>query len=198
MTEPAATQRTRPGVLDRLVGFKAMRFSALDVSVSPGVDEASELARIDQALAAAVAALKQRAVPAARNVAVTQGTGVSPAAEVGSLSKTEAIELAVQTWRLARRVEALDVEKFPREKKQFADSLRRFQKILETHGIEVVDPVGQVYVDGWVEVEVISWEPPKPGSDATVSTIKQTISPIVRRAGEIIARGQVVAVDVAT
>jgi hypothetical protein len=198
VTDPLATQRTRPGVLDRLVGFKAMRFSALDVPGSSGVDEASELVRIDQALAAAAEALKQRAAPAGRNVAVVHGTGASPIAQVGSLSKSEAIELAVQTWRLARRVEALDAEKFPREKRQFADSLRRFQKILETHGIETVDPVGQIYVDGWVEVEVISWEPPKPGSDATVSTIKQTISPIIRRAGEIIARGQVVAVDVAT
>lgn len=198
MTDPLATQRARPGVLDRLVGFKAMRFSALDVPGSSGVDEATELARIDLALGAAVEALKQQAVPATRNVGVVQGTGSAPTSEVGSLSESEAIELAVQTWRLARRVEALDAEKFPREKKQFADSLRRFQKILETHGVETVDPVGQVYVDGWVEVEVISWEPPKPGSDATVSTIKQTISPIVRRAGEIIARGQVVAVDVAT
>jgi hypothetical protein len=198
MTEPATPQRTRPSVLDRLVGFKAMRFSALDIPASSGVDEASEFARIDQALAESVEALKQQAVPATRNVGVVQGTGSGPASEVGSLSKSEAIELAVQTWRLARRVEALDAEKFPREKKQFADSLRRFQKILETHGVEVVDPVGQVYVEGWVEVEVISWEPLKPGVDATVSTIKQTISPIVRRAGRMIARGQVVAVEVAT
>jgi hypothetical protein len=198
VTDPLATQRTRPGVLDRLVGFKAMRFSAVDVPGSSGVDEATELARIDLALGAAVEALKERAAPEGRNVGVAQGAGFGPASEVGSLSESEAIELAVQTWRLARRVEALDAEEFPREKKQFADSLRRFQKILETHGVEVVDPVGQVYVDGWVEVEVISWEPPRPGSDTTACTIKQTISPIVRRAGRMIARGQVVAVEVAT
>jgi hypothetical protein len=197
VTDPLATQRTRPGVLDRLVGFKAMRFSALDVPASPGVDEASELARIDQALAAAVEALKQQAVPATRNVGVVQGTGSGPTSEVGSLSESEAIELAVQTWRLARRVEALDAEKFPREKKQFADSLRRFQKILETHGVEVVDPVGQVYVAGWDEVEVISWESASPGECSSASTIKQTVSPIVRRGGAMIARGQVVAIDVA-
>jgi hypothetical protein len=182
-------------MMDRLFRFKVMRISARDVPVDEVADEAGDLARVEQALTDASAALARRS---AEHQAPAQWASPSGSAASGGLSRAEAVELAVQTWRLARRVESLDAEKFPRERKQFADSLRRFQKILESHQVEVVDPVGQVYVDGWDEVEVISWEPPQPGTDGSLPTIKQTISPIVRRSGEIIARGQVVAIDVGT
>lgn len=193
MSESRDQRDLRPGILDRIFGFKAMRIGVGDIPPEEHVDEAGDLARVEQALADASAALAQRSV---QQQAPAQSPSSRAAVASGGLSKAEAVELAVQTWRLARRVEALDPEKFPRERKQFADSLRRFQRILESHQIEVVDPVGQVYVDGWDEVEVISWEPPQPGTDGSVPTIKQTISPIVRRSGEIIARGQVVAIDV--
>jgi len=193
MSDTGTRHGPRPGMIDRLFRFKSMRINARDIPVVEVADEIGDLSRVEQALADASAALAQR--PAQHQVPA-QSPSSGDAVASGGLSKAEAVELAVQTWRLARRVEALDPEKFPRERKHFADSLRRFQKILESHHVEVVDPVGQVYVDGWVEVEVISWEPPKPGTDASASTIKQTISPIVRRSGEIIARGQVVAIDV--
>ena len=113
------------------------------------------------------------------------------------LSKSDLVELSVQTWRLARRIEGIDGEKLPREKKQLADSLRRFQKILDALKIEVVDPTGQTYAEGWVEVEVVSWEAPEPGSNASVHMVKQCIAPIIRRNGEIIGRGQVVVTEIA-
>lgn len=185
-----------PSAWDRLFGFRAMRVSPSDAPAVDPLDESSAIARIEQAITDASEALRRR------NFAEALPGGRSPSVELGSvpppagLSKAEAIDLAVQTWRFARRVDGLDAVKFPRERKQFSDSLRRFQKILEAHKIEVLDPLGQRYVEGWDEVEVISWEPPPPGASASVSTIKQTIAPIVRRNGEIIARGQVVATDV--
>ncbi len=180
----------------RIFRFRAMRVSSSDAPVVGPLDESIAIARIEQALSSASETLTHRISPAA----LPGGRG--PASESGTastttgLSKGEAIDLAVQTWRFARRVDGLDAEKFPRERKQFSDSLRRFQKILEAHKIEVLDPLGQRYVEGWDEVEVISWEPPPPGASTSISTIKQTIAPIVRRNGEIIARGQVVATDV--
>ncbi len=185
-----------PSAWDRIFRFRAMRVSSSDAPAVGPLDESIAISGIEQAITDASEALRRRnaveALPGGRSPSVESDPALMPA----GLSKAEAIDLAVQTWRFARRVDGLDADKFPRERKQFSDSLRRFQKILEAHKIEVLDPLGQRYVEGWDEVEVISWEPPPPGASTSVSTIKQTIAPIVRRNGEIIARGQVVATDV--
>lgn len=194
MNQPTthASTPAAPSLADRLFGYPSMQFSIEDAPELGEIDLASEIARIEQAA---------RDAESAASAAAKSGASAtsSPAAQTGpgvTLGKSEIVELALQTWRLARRVEGLDAEKFPRERKQFADSLRRFQRILETHRVEVVDPAGQIYVDGWMEVEVVSWEPPEESGDSSQCRIKQTIAPIVRRNGEIIARGQVVATDV--
>jgi hypothetical protein len=199
-----------PDFLDRMFGFPAMQLREADLPELSELDEADAIERLERIhtetssrledLERALADTKTRAAGAPATSPVPGGgTGqIAPAAANGLvLGKGDAIELAIQTWRLSRRVETIDAERFPRERKQLTDSLRRFQRILESLRIEVIDPTGQVYVPGWVEVEVVSWEPPDPGSDGSVCKVKQTIAPIVRRAGEIIARGQVVATDTA-
>ena len=176
-----ATGDTRPTWLDRAIGFRAMRHSKQDLCFESPID----IATVMDALEAKYRTALATNAPA---VAVAQ-----PAVSDGlTLRKSEVVELAVQTWRLGRRVDALDAEKNPREKKQFSESLARFKKFLELLKLECVDPVGQIYTDGWAEVEVVSWEAPEEGVSASEQKVKQTIAPIVRRSGEIIARGQVV------
>jgi len=172
--------------------FGAMRCSWRDVPVQQHADLASLVEAIEK-VANGVGLAIDKSNSAIRG-ASESGAGKDSVA----LSKSQIVELAVQTWRMARRVETFDGEKNPREKKQFADSLNRFQKILEGMKVEIYDPVGTIYTEGWVEVEVISWEPPEQGSDSSVCRVKQTVSPIVRRSGEIIARGQVVVTDTAS
>jgi len=201
-----------PDFLDRMFGFPAMQLREADLPELSTLDEAEAIERLERThadtssrlehLERALADVEARATGGPRTTPRSVGGAVqldppSPAANGLVLGKGDVIELAIQTWRLARRVETIDAEKLPRERKQLTDSLRRFQRILESLRIEVIDPIGQVYVPGWVEVEVVSWEPPDPGSDGSVCKVKQTVAPIVRRAGEIIARGQVVATDTA-
>jgi hypothetical protein len=173
-----------------------MRFDESDAPPPAETADLDMVQQIERALHEAQAAAEKAAQnPPRMPSEVTPRSDAAQPADCVVLKKPEILELAVQTWRLARRIESLDAEKFPRERKQLGDSLRRFQRILEVNRVEVVDPVGQVYVDGWVEVEVVSWEAPPPDTDSSVCRIKQTVSPIVRRDGEIIARGQVVATD---
>jgi len=172
--------------------FGAMRCSWRDVPVQQHADLASLVEAIEK-MANGVGVTIDKTNSAVRG---TSESGAGKDSVV--LSKSQIVELAVQTWRMARRVETFDGEKNPREKKQFADSLNRFQKILEGIKVEIYDPIGTIYTEGWVEVEVISWEPPEQGSDSSVCKVKQTVSPIVRRSGEIIARGQVVVTDTAS
>ena len=177
---------TKPNWFDRAFGFRSMKITIEDLcfdspfSISEVVECIETKYRDSLAIASAPAASTH-----------------APAASGGlALSKGDVIEIAVQTWRLGRRVDALDAEKNPREKKQFAESLWRFRKILELLKIECIDPVGQIYTDGWVEVEVVSWEAPEAGISVSEYKVKQTIAPIVRRNGEIIARGQIVVTDI--
>jgi hypothetical protein len=106
-----------------------------------------------------------------------------------------AAELGLQTWRLQRRVQSLDPEKHAKESRQLMDSCRRFERLLESMQVEVADPSGREYVDGWAEIEVVGWEPAGPGMQHSRPVIKQTISPIIRRAGKIIKIGQVIVVE---
>lgn len=190
MTTNGANQQisnalTRPNWLDRAFRFGAMRHTTEDICFDSPVRISEVVESIESKYRDALAT---HATPAA--------SPNSPAASGGlALSKGDIVEIAVQTWRLGRRVDALDEAKNPREKKQFAESLWRFRKILELLKIECIDPVGQTYTDGWVEVEVVSWEAPEPGISVSEYIVKQTIAPIVRRHGEIIARGQIVVTD---
>jgi hypothetical protein len=181
-----------------MFGFPVMRISERDLPDAEEVDLHRAIEQIESQVLASrrTAERLQReleAGPLTKSGPAPTGTGQGLA-----LSKGDLIELSVQTWRLARRIESIDGEKLPREKKQLADSLRRFQRILDSLKIEIVDPTGQTYAEGWVEVEVISWEAPEPGADASVHRVKQCVAPIIRRQGEIVARGQVVVTEIAS
>ena len=115
-----------------------------------------------------------------------------------SLSQSDLVEFAIQTWRLQRRVEGMDREKHKREYKQFSDSVRRFVKILGRLEVEFEDPTGKPFTTGWLEVEVVSWDDPG-NEESPVDSgpwVKQTVSPIIRQHGITIKTGQVVCVDV--
>ena len=113
------------------------------------------------------------------------------------ISKSDLVEFAIQTWRLQKRVDGMDPEKNKRERKQFADSAKRFAKFLERFGVEYEDPTGKPYSTGWLEVEVISWDDPEDGDSPVESGpwIKQTVSPIIRQNGTMIKPGQIVCVE---
>ena len=72
-----------------------------------------------------------------------------------SLTKSDVVEFAIQTWRLQRRVEGMDPEKHKREYRQFSDSVRRFVKFLDRFDVEFEDPTGKPFTTGWLEVEVV-------------------------------------------
>lgn len=126
-------------------------------------------------------------------------TSADPGESDGTLvAQSDLIEMAIQTWRLDRRVQSIADSDNSRLYKQLSDSLRRFLRLLERLNVEFEDPVGKPYTPGWQEVEVVSWdeapegmEPPNAGP-----WISQTVSPIVRRHGVTVKPGQVICVDI--
>ena len=136
------------------------------------------------------------AAPEKREVAISPPRVVAESAE--RLDDSTLVELAVQVLRLERRVEGLDPEAHPRERKMFADSARRFARLVQQFGVEYEDPTGQVYVTGRLDVEVLSWEEPSDGTPnphGSGSWIKRTMRPIVKCGGRRLASGQIVVVD---
>ena len=90
-------------------------------------------------------------------------------------------ELAQAAWQAAKRnINAL---------KNVVD---KANATLASLGVEIVDPVGREYVEGILEYEVIAIEPYQEGQENETTHVVETITPIVRRNGQIIARGQVV------
>ena len=130
----------------------------------------------------------------------------------GSLiSDGQLAELAIQTWRLERRIESMDPDKIfgeaslsdgsepvrkalAREKKKLADSSRRLRKFLETFDVEYEDLTGKRYDPGLTAVEVLSWDEPDAGP-VEFDVIKETIRPLVRKQSSVIKIAQVVCVE---
>lgn len=182
-----------PNWIDRRFRFAAMRFNTLDAPEQESLDGIALVAQIESKIQAFNLSAKKDSERNEVGANGNQPSSTDPTAMV--LGKKDVIELAVQTWRLSRRIDAVDAEKLPRERKALSDSLRRFQSILESLKVEAIDPVGQTYIEGWVEVEVVSWEPPDPETDVKTCRVKQTIAPIVRRNGDLLSRGQIVVTD---
>ena len=105
--------------------------------------------------------------------------------------------LAIQTWRLGRRVEALSGDDATRGKRQLQDSHKRLSDLLHECGVLIEDPIGTAYTDGWLEVDVIAWEDPEGPAPAGVHGpwVKQTIKPVIRFDGRLLARGEIVVAD---
>lgn len=115
----------------------------------------------------------------------------------GVLSMSEIKTLAVHTWRLGQRIERLD-DSNARVKRQLGDSHRTLLQMLDAAGIEVVDPVGQPFRDGWTEVEVLSTETPDTAPPAGVQGkwVLQTMRPILRHNSKLLAAGEVIVADI--
>ena len=115
------------------------------------------------------------------------------------ISDDVAIELAVQVWRLEKRVGQLDLDDSPKLLRRMTDSVDKFKQLLQNINVIVDDPINRKYVDGWLEVNALAWEevplekcPDNLGADPFVL---ETIRPIVRRDGRPISIGQIIVAE---
>jgi len=93
--------------------------------------------------------------------------------------------LATELWRLQRRLKEHASSPVAAHYKELESHLR---SELERLGVEVADPTGMQWNEGWDEVNVASW---LPSEGAEKPLIVGTVAPIVRRNGVIIKRGEV-------
>jgi hypothetical protein len=103
-----------------------------------------------------------------------------------ALKNGKIADIAVQTWRAINR-------NLP----QLSKMIDKANEFLKKNGVEIVDPTGQIYTDGWAEVEIVSWEPYEEGQESPDEyRVVKTMEPIVRQNGQIIKRGEVIVRDI--
>ena len=124
------------------------------------------------------------------------GDGPTDGAESPTPFSDKALaELGLQVWRLRKRVERIDPKERRKERRQFEESTRRLEQLLVAADVVVDDPIGRPYVEGWVEIEVLAWEPVEEGDERPSVAgpwVKDTVKPIIRRDGKVISQGQVI------
>ena len=110
-----------------------------------------------------------------------------------------AIELAVQVWRLEKRVGQLDLNDSPKLLRRMTDSVDKFKQLLQNINVIVDDPINRKYVDGWLEVKAVAWEEVPlekcPDNISGDPFVLETIRPIVRRDGRPISIGQIIVAE---
>ena len=120
---------------------------------------------------------------------ITSSKGGKPSLQ---MDKRQAVELAVQVWRLGNRIERMKSEN--NSVRPLEDSYSRLMSLITELSIEIEDPTGKPYLDGWLEVEPISFEAPDgPAPDGSPDRwVKQVLKPIIRRREELLSRAEIV------
>jgi hypothetical protein len=109
-----------------------------------------------------------------------------------AINANNEVEIANQAWRLRNRLDNNRQNLDANTLAAVEGMLAKLDAFMQQRGIEIDDPIGEKYVDGWVEVEVVSFEEVDERNQEP-DTIKQTIRPIIRRNGQVASRGQVIA-----
>lgn len=128
------------------------------------------------------------AVPEAPSASVG-GASAVPTADPGDLPDGAVARVATDLWRARRRVTGPQAAERPDRAARLAGKhLEGARDHLEAAGIEIHDHDGQPYVEG-LELVVLAYE-----EDPAVTrpTIKETVRPTVRRAGQVIQQADVI------
>jgi hypothetical protein len=108
-----------------------------------------------------------------------------------SPSTESIVELAIEVWRLEKRVEKANDNLTDDQNKAFSNSLSKLHRFLDKNDIAVQDYTNHKYNDG-LNLDVLSIE-----KDPTIaeSIIKETHEPAVIQKGQIIKKAKVVVLE---
>jgi hypothetical protein len=109
-----------------------------------------------------------------------------------AINANNEVEIAHQAWRLRNRLDNNRQNLDANTLAAVEGMLAKLDAFMQQRGIEIHNPIGEKYVDGWREVDVVAWEEVDERNQEP-ETIKQTIRPIIRRNGQVASKGQVIA-----
>lgn len=100
-------------------------------------------------------------------------------------------ELAIDVWRLEKRLDKVVAGISEEQKSSLTNSVQRMRRYLEKNDIEIIDPVNQKFNEG-LNLEVLSIE-----KDSSVGSpiIKETVEPTIMYKGQILRKAKVIVLD---
>lgn len=113
---------------------------------------------------------------------------VSPRFIESSINTKDLIELAVEVWRIEKKISDLLNNLSDNQKAGIENSLRKIKTYLTKNDIEIVDYTNQKYNDG-LNLDVLSIEK-KPR--LAIPIIKETIEPTILCKGQVIKKAKVI------
>lgn len=108
-----------------------------------------------------------------------------------SPSSQSLVELAIEVWRLEKRIQKSSEGLSDDQKKAFQNSLSKLQRYLEKNDISVTDYTDAKYNEG-LNLEILSIE-----KDPSIphSIVKETHEPAVMHKGQLIKKAKVVVLE---
>jgi hypothetical protein len=100
-------------------------------------------------------------------------------------------EMAVDVWRLEKRIQKIGSGLPENQIKSFENSLQRLKRIFTKMDFEVLDYTNMKYNEG-LNLDIISIEK---DSALSYAVIRETVEPTVLHKGKIIKKGKVIVVD---
>lgn len=108
-----------------------------------------------------------------------------------SPSTQNLVEMAVETWRLEKRIGKVSADLSDDQNKAFENSVTKFKRFLDKSDITFADYTDQKYNEG-LNLDVLSIEKDSSISD---SIIKETHEPAVFHRGQLIKKAKVVVLE---
>ena len=116
-----------------------------------------------------------------------------------AIDAKDEVDIASQSWRLRNRLKASREHLNANTVKAIETMLAKTDAFMQQRGLEISDPIGQEFVDGGNEHNVIAWMPPANGEQGTGTggTITEVTEPgVVRVTGnkrKVLQRGEMIA-----
>ena len=106
-------------------------------------------------------------------------------------STTSLVELAIEIWRIEKRLAKAEGSLNEDQNKAFENSVAKLRRYLEKNDITVADYTDQKYNEG-LNLDILSIEK---DSSITESIIKETHEPAVMHKGQLIKKAKVVVLE---
>lgn len=113
---------------------------------------------------------------------------VSPKFIESSTNTKDLIELAIEVWRIEKRINGLLTNLSDNQKTGMENSLRKIRAYITKNDIEIIDYTNQKYNDG-LNLDVLSIEK-KPR--LAIPIIKETIEPTILCKGQVVKKAKVI------
>ena len=105
-----------------------------------------------------------------------------------SVDSKKLVELAVEYWRLEKRISKVSDSLNSDQNESFANSLKKFERFFRMNDIAVEDYAGMKYNEG-MNVDILSMEKM---TDIEYTKIHETVEPTVFVKGQLVRKAKVI------